>query len=250
MSMKYQIFGIHAVYAALQHTPTRIKALYVTKERRDKRINDLIAVARQQAITVQPLELNKLDKQDATQGVMAEVQAPQILSEADIPGLLHAYSAQSIAPLLLILDGVTDPHNLGACLRTADAVGVQAIICPKDKSASINNVVEKVASGAASTIPLIQVTNLARVMKQLQAEGVWLFGTSDQAQHSIYDTDLRGPMALVVGAEGAGLRRLTTEHCDHLVSIPMQGYVSSLNVAVATAVCLYEAHRQRAKSTR
>ena len=148
-------------------------------------------------------------------------------------------------PFLLILDGVTDPHNLGACLRNADAAGIDAVIVPKDNAASITAAVSKVACGAAEVMPLFQVTNLARTMKQLQQKGIWLFGAAGEANCGLYEADLKGPMALVMGAEGQGLRRLTREQCDTLISIPMTGYVSSLNVSVATGICLFEAVRQR-----
>jgi 23S rRNA (guanosine2251-2'-O)-methyltransferase len=148
-------------------------------------------------------------------------------------------------PLLLVLDGVTDPHNLGACLRSADAAGVTAVIVPKDNAASITPVVRKVACGAAEVVPFIQVTNLARTLKQLQDARVWIVGTTGEADESLYQQDLKGPIAIVMGAEGAGMRRLTKEHCDFLVKLPMAGSVSSLNVSVATGICLFEAVRQR-----
>jgi len=150
------------------------------------------------------------------------------------------------APFLLVLDGVQDPHNLGACLRSADAAGVHAVIVPRDRAVGITPVVSKVACGAAEHVPLIQVTNLARALRQLQDEGVWLLGADERAETSLFDADLKGPLALVLGAEGQGLRRLTREQCDVLISVPMAGSVSSLNVSVATGVCLFEAVRQRA----
>jgi 23S rRNA (guanosine2251-2'-O)-methyltransferase len=149
------------------------------------------------------------------------------------------------APLLLVLDGVTDPHNLGACLRSADAAGALAVIVPKDKSATLTPVVRKVACGAAEVIPLVAVTNLARTLEKLQQRGLWVVGTAGEAEVSIYDQDLTGPTILIMGAEGKGMRRLTREHCDYLVNLPMAGSVSSLNVSVATGVCLFEAQRQR-----
>jgi 23S rRNA (guanosine2251-2'-O)-methyltransferase len=148
-------------------------------------------------------------------------------------------------PLLLILDGVTDPHNLGACLRTADAAGVDAVIAPKDNSAPLNATVRKVACGAAEVVPYIQVTNLARTMKDIQGRGIWITGTAGEAEQSVYQANLTGPVALVMGAEGKGMRRLTRENCDYLINLPMAGSVSSLNVSVATGVCLFEAVRQR-----
>ena len=150
-----------------------------------------------------------------------------------------------VPPLLLVLDGVTDPHNLGACLRTADAAGVHAVIIPKDKSATLNSTVRKVACGAAEVVPLVAVTNLARALEKLRQKGLWVVGTAGDAEQTLYQQDMTGPLILVMGAEGTGMRRLTREHCDYLVHLPMQGSVSSLNVSVATGVCLFEAQRQR-----
>ena len=157
-----------------------------------------------------------------------------------MPGFLNSYSA-----FLLILDNVTDPHNLGACLRSADAAGVHGVIAPKDKAVGLTSTVSKVACGAAETVPFYQVTNLARTLKELQERGIWLYGTAGEASESVFKTDLKGPIAIVMGAEGKGLRRLTRESCDHLINIPMTGSVSSLNVSVATGICLFEAVRQR-----
>ena len=164
-----------------------------------------------------------------------------MLDEADLDAVLNKQSE----PFLLVLDGVTDPHNIGACLRTADAAGVHAVIVPKDKSAGLTATARKVACGAAESVPLIQVTNLSRTLKHLQDKGVWVIGTAGEAEQLIYQVDLKGPTALVMGAEGKGMRRLTREHCDQLVKLPMAGAVSSLNVSVATGVCLYEIVRQR-----
>jgi 23S rRNA (guanosine2251-2'-O)-methyltransferase len=167
--------------------------------------------------------------------------------EADLWAHLEALDHP---PLVLVLDGVTDPHNLGACLRSADAAGVDAVILPKDKSASVTPVVRKVACGAAETVPLHAATNLARVLKGLKERGIWLYGAAGEARSSLYAQDLTGPAALVLGSEGAGLRRLTREHCDFLVHLPMAGAVSSLNVSVATGVCLFEVVRQRTADPR
>jgi 23S rRNA (guanosine2251-2'-O)-methyltransferase len=176
------------------------------------------------------------------QGVVAEVSPSQVWGDAMLDELLDRTEG---APLLLVLDGVTDPHNLGACLRTADAAGALAVIIPKDKSATLNATVRKVACGAAEVIPLVAVTNLARTLEKLQQRGLWVVGTAGEAEQEIYDQDLSGPIVLVMGAEGKGMRRLTREHCDFLVRLPMAGSVSSLNVSVATGVCLFEALRQR-----
>ncbi|MEP1705588.1 MAG: 23S rRNA (guanosine(2251)-2'-O)-methyltransferase RlmB, partial [Marinobacter sp.] len=176
------------------------------------------------------------------QGIVAAVSESREWSEDDLLAML---SGSDKPPFLLLLDGVTDPHNLGACLRTADAVGVQAVVVPKDKSASLSPTVRKVACGAAETVPLVRVTNLARFMRTIRDEGVWLIGTAGEASSTLYQADFTGPVALVMGAEGKGMRRLTREHCDLLINIPMLGHVDSLNVSVATGACLYEALRQR-----
>ena len=176
------------------------------------------------------------------QGVVADVSPSQVWGEAMLDELLDRTEG---APLLLVLDGVTDPHNLGACLRSADAAGALAVIVPKDKSATLTPTVRKVACGAAEVIPLVAVTNLARTLEKLQQRGLWVVGTAGEAEVSIYDQDLTGPTILIMGAEGKGMRRLTREHCDYLVKLPMAGSVSSLNVSVATGVCLFEAQRQR-----
>lgn len=187
--------------------------------------------------------LDRLSGGSNHQGVIALTQAPSVLNEPQLDDLLAALRAP---PLLLILDGVTDPHNLGACLRTADAAGVDAVITPRDRSVGLTPVVCKVASGAAETVPLVQVTNLARSLRHLQdSHRVFLVGTGGEASQTLFDADLTGPLGLVLGAEGEGLRRLTRENCDLLVSLPMLGSVESLNVSVATGVCLYEALRQR-----
>ena len=175
------------------------------------------------------------------QGIVARVKAVKPLTEKDLDELLD----KTAVPFLLILDGVTDPHNLGACLRNADAAGVHAVIVPKDNSVGLTSTVSKVACGAAETIPLFQVTNLARTMRHLQDKGVWIVGTAGEAEGNVYQADLKGPLAIAMGAEDKGLRRLSREGCDSLVSIPMSGSVSSLNVSVATGVCLFEAVRQR-----
>jgi 23S rRNA (guanosine2251-2'-O)-methyltransferase len=176
------------------------------------------------------------------QGVIAGFKGSNLATEGSLDAILDAIEG---VPLILVLDGVQDPHNLGACLRTADAAGVHLVITCKDRSADITPVVRRAASGAAETLPVIRATNLARVMRHLKKRGIWLAGTSDKATESFYSTDLTGPLALVMGSEGSGLRRLTGEICDYLVSIPMAGQVESLNVSVATGICLYEINRQR-----
>ena len=236
--------GFHAVAARLKVAPDSIAELYVDAARRDARMRQLLE--RAAAVSVRPIaadapRLARLAGGTRHQGVVARVRAlPQPRSLDD---LLDALG--DAPPLLLLLDGVTDPHNLGACLRTADAAGVHAVIAPRDRAAGINATVAKAASGAADTVPYFMVTNLARTMLELKERDIWLTGTSDAAEGSIYDCDFRRPSAIVLGAEGAGLRRLTAERCDALARIPMRGAVESLNVSVACGVCLYEARRQR-----
>jgi 23S rRNA (guanosine2251-2'-O)-methyltransferase len=239
------VFGIHAVAALLERDPDSVQALMVLQGRADERLSRLLVQAGKCGIGVQTVARKELDKlvRGQHQGVVALVEVASQLGEGDLDDLLDRLG--TIPPFLLILDGVTDPHNLGACLRSADAAGVHAVIIPKDKSASLNATVRKVACGAAESVPLISVTNLARTMEWLQQRGIWITGAAGEADKELYQTDLKGPMALVMGAEGSGLRRLTREHCDQLVRIPMAGAVSSLNVSVATGVCLFEVVRQR-----
>jgi 23S rRNA (guanosine2251-2'-O)-methyltransferase len=240
-----RIHGMHAVAALLKRSPERVESLAVLRGRRDRRLEDVLAAARAQGIAVRELPREELDRlaPGVNQGVVAEVRAAAALDESHLfdellPGLAGP-------ALLLVLDGVTDPHNLGACLRSADAFGAHAVIVPRDNSAPLNATARKVASGAADAVPLVSVTNLARTLRALQDAGVWIVGAAGEAGQSITAVDLRGAVALVMGAEGSGMRRLTREHCDHLASIPMCGEVSSLNVSVATGVFLYEASRQR-----
>ncbi|MEH0831933.1 23S rRNA (guanosine(2251)-2'-O)-methyltransferase RlmB [Pectobacterium cacticida] len=239
------IYGIHAVKALLERDPQRFQEVFVLKGRDDRRLQPVIAALEAQGIVIQVANRQWLDKQaeDAVhQGIVAKVKEGRKYQENDLPALLDKLDSP---PFLLILDGVTDPHNLGACLRNADGAGVHAVIVPRDRSAQLNATVKKVACGAAETIPVISVTNLARTMRQLQERNIWIVGTAGEADHTLYQSKLTGPLALVMGAEGDGMRRLTREHCDELISIPMAGSVSSLNVSVATGVCLFEAVRQR-----
>lgn len=243
--MSEQIYGIHAVKAFLDNAPERLIEVFVLKGREDKRLTPLLTALQRYGIAVQQVNRQTLDNKaqgEVHQGIIARIMPAKELNENDLDTILAAKSA----PLLLILDGVTDPHNLGACLRTADAAGVDAVIVPKDKSAQLTATARKVACGAAETMPLIRVTNLARTMRELQARQIWIVGTAGEASENLYQTKLNGAIALVMGAEGEGMRRLTREHCDQLVSIPMAGSVSSLNVSVATGVCLFEIVRQRA----
>ncbi|MGL4458451.1 MAG: 23S rRNA (guanosine(2251)-2'-O)-methyltransferase RlmB [Plesiomonas shigelloides] len=238
------IFGIHAVKSLLESDPERFIDVFVLKGREDERMRPLLNELRRLGISIQLANRAVLDnKSDGAvhQGIVARVTEAKQYDEHDLGDLLDRVDV----PFLLILDGVTDPHNLGACLRSADAAGVHAVIAPRDRSAKLNSIASKVACGAAEHVPLISVTNLARTMRMLQERGVWLVGTAGEATHDLYHSKLTGPLAIVMGAEGDGMRRLTREHCDELISIPMAGTVSSLNVSVATGVCLFEAVRQR-----
>ena len=247
------IYGIHAVDSLLRRHPRSMQRLWVQSGREDRRISALLELARNQGVPVSRAPRKALDEkvQGRHQGVVAE-SLDEPAKEAGSPSniwsekqLLDAVSASEHPVLILALDGVTDPHNLGACLRTADAAGVDAVVVPRDKSADLNATVCKVACGAAETVPFVRVTNLSRTLQALKKLGVWLFGTAGESEKSIYDNDLSGSLALVMGAEGGGLRRLTREQCDYLVRLPMAGSVSSLNVSVATGVCLFEVVRQR-----
>jgi 23S rRNA (guanosine2251-2'-O)-methyltransferase len=246
MSQLEKIYGLHAVEALLRHHPKRVKQVWLAEGRGDPRVQVLIELAAQARVSVGQCERREMDAwiEGVHQGVVADVSPSQVWGEAMLDELLDRAEGP---PLLLVLDGVTDPHNLGACLRTADAAGALAVIVPKDKSATLNATVRKVACGAAEVIPLVAVTNLARTLEKLQQKGLWVVGTAGEAEQSLYAQDLTGPIVLVMGAEGRGMRRLTREHCDYLVRLPMAGSVSSLNVSVATGVCLFEALRQRGR---
>jgi 23S rRNA (guanosine2251-2'-O)-methyltransferase len=244
--MEQQILvGFHAVIARIRQAPDTLKTVYYDTSRRDRRMKDFIEVTQQtigrKLHQADSERLRQLAGHDRHQGVVAFAE-PASLAR-NVAELLDSLGDKK--PLIIILDGVTDPHNLGACLRVADGAGADAIVVPKDRSAQLNSTVSKVASGAAETMPFLAVTNLARSMRELQEAGVWLIGTSDEATKSLYELDLTGPVAIVMGAEGEGMRRLTKETCDELVSIPMLGAVESLNVSVASGICLYEATRQR-----
>ncbi|MBJ9999870.1 23S rRNA (guanosine(2251)-2'-O)-methyltransferase RlmB [Erwinia sp. S43] len=238
------VFGIHAVQALLDSDPQRFQEVFIQKGRDDRRLQTLVKALEAQGVVIQVANKQMLDSKSegaVHQGIIARIKPGRQYQEGDLPDLLESLES----PFFLILDGVTDPHNLGACLRSADAAGVHAVIVPKDRSAALNATAKKVASGAAEHVPLIRVTNLARTMRQLQESNVWIVGTAGEADHDLYQSKMTGPMALVMGAEGEGMRRLTREHCDELISIPMAGSVSSLNVSVATGICLFEAVRQR-----
>ncbi len=240
------VYGLHAVEGLLANIPARVALLTVTTGREDRRIAQLVQQAAAAGVPVQRVPRRELDAllPDARhQGVVASLRdtTPEP-REPELPAFLEALPGPAF---LLVLDGVQDPHNLGACLRTADAAGVHAVIVPRDRAARISPVVRKVACGAAESVPVFSVTNLARTLRLLKQAGIWLYGASDDADSGLYGADLSGPLALVLGAEGKGLRRLTREHCDYLVAIPMAGLVASLNVSVAAGVLLFEARRQR-----
>ncbi len=244
---KQFIFGIHTVLSLLQKQPERVFRLCIHEERHDKKMEMIVKLAKQHDINIDYASRQELDNMTQTanhQGVVAFCTKAHVYSESDLPSLLKSVEG---APFVLILDGVQDPHNLGACFRSADAAGVHVIIAPKDKSVGLTPVVSKVASGATETVPFIQVTNLVRALEMLKELGIWIYGAAAEATETLYQTDLSGPVAIALGAEGAGLRRLTREHCDVLLQIPMRGSVSSLNVSVATGVFLFEVVRQRLK---
>lgn len=241
------IIGIHAVRTALKHGAGRIEHLWHDKSRRDRRLRQLLHEAREAGLHIEESDKRRLDQMTGGanhQGIVAQGTMPTSRAEASLDEILGGLEH---VPLLLVLDGITDPHNLGACLRSADGAGVDAVIAPRDRSGGLTPVVCKVASGAAETVPFVQVTNLARTLRHLQeAHRLFVVGAADDAPDTLYAADMKGPLALVMGAEGEGMRRLTRQTCDQLVSLPMHGGVESLNVAVATGICLYEAVRQRA----
>ena len=238
------LYGFHAVTARLRQRPDSIRALYVASARSDARTRDLLARAKEAGCAVESADdarLTAMAGTDRHQGIVALVTAHEariglddVLAELDEPALL------------LVLDGVTDPHNLGACLRSADAFGAHAVVIPKDRAVGVNATVAKAASGAADTVPLLSVTNLARALREMKERGIWILG-ADAGGESLYTADVTGPVAWVLGAEGAGLRRLTREHCDRIVGIPLLGRVESLNVSVAAGICLFATRQQRSR---
>jgi len=239
------IGGIHAVAALLDKDPAALLELMIAREARNPRLDELAAQARAAGIAVQRAPRATLDRLAAGlrhQDVLANARVRAAADERDLPALVSAAGAQA---LLLVLDGVTDPHNLGACLRSAAAAGATAVVVPKDRSAPLNAAARKAAAGGAEAVPLVRVTNLARAMEQLRRDGVWIVGLAGEAEQSLYQRELTGPLALVLGAEGEGMRRLTREHCDFLVRIPIDAAMESLNVSVAAGICLFEARRQR-----
>ncbi len=255
MSNNQTVYGIHAVHAAVKESAQTVDTIYVTKDwQRQQRLRQLVGFIESSGLEVQvenKQELARLAGDERHQGVVARLSGgvyPKGTSCGAQQSFLSleeivAYRGQAL--LLLILDGVQDPHNLGACLRTAEAVGADAIVAPRDRAVGLTAAVRKVASGSAERVPFITVTNLARTLRQLKDEGVWLIGAAGETETGLYEQDLTGPIAIVMGGEEKGMRRLTREQCDAVVAIPMQGAIESLNVSVAAAVCLYEARRQR-----
>jgi 23S rRNA (guanosine2251-2'-O)-methyltransferase len=242
------LIGFHAVTARLRANPGSVRAVYVAAARRDRRMRELIERAEGAGIGVHAVDdarLAALAREGRHQGVVAVVDAAVAATTVD-----EVLDRLDEPALLLILDGVTDPHNLGACLRSADAFGAQAIVVPRDRAVGVTATVAKAAAGAVETVPVISVTNLARSLRELKERGVWLVGADAYAEESIFDSDLSGPIAWVLGAEGTGLRRLTHELCDRMVRIPLQGSVASLNVSVAAGVCLFATRQQRARLAR
>jgi 23S rRNA (guanosine2251-2'-O)-methyltransferase len=242
---RHFVYGLHAIGAILDRSPERLLELWMAQARDDARARALMERALAAGIRVQPVggeSLAKLVGDVPHQGAVAAVRPQKPWDEPELLGRLDEIGGP---PLLLVLDGVTDPHNLGACLRTADAAGAHAVVIPKDRAAGMDGVVRKVAAGAAEFVPVVTVTNLARVLKRLKERRVWVVGTDGEAAQTLYQADLDRPLALVLGAEGAGMRRLTRETCDFVVRIPMYGQVESLNVSVAAGVALFEARRQQ-----
>ncbi len=241
----YLIYGLHTVQMVLERSPERVLSLQLDRARHDQRLGQIRELAKQHGLSFEDTDSKTLDRRvdgAAHQGVVASVRAPVTQGDSE---LFPALERLEHPPFLLVLDGVQDPHNLGACLRTADAAGVDAVIVPRDNACGLTATVSKVASGAAEVMPFYQITNLARTLRELQERNIWCIGLAGEAESSLYDTRLDGPLALVLGAEGKGLRRLTSETCDVLASLPMLGSVESLNVSVTAGVALYEALRQR-----
>ena len=236
------LHGFHAVIARLNQRPESVRALFVAEAKQGPRVRDIVARAEAAGCPVTIADGQRLREMAGTeqhQGVVAlvDANAPRLTLE-------EVLDLAQDPPLLLVLDGVTDPHNLGACLRCADAFGAHAVIIPKDRAVGVNATVAKAASGAADTVPVITVTNLARALRDLKSRGVWILG-ADAGGESLFDADITGPVAWVLGAEGGGLRRLTRELCDRIVGIPLAGAVESLNVSVAAGICLYASRRAR-----
>jgi 23S rRNA (guanosine2251-2'-O)-methyltransferase len=245
MAERNFVYGLHAVNAALERAPQRVLELWIASARDDTRVRELKELAERVGVHVHAVTADALAKLVGEVVHQGAVVAMRPLKPWDEHDLTEALGQLTVDPLLLILDGVTDPHNLGACLRTADAAGAHAVVIPKDRSATVDGVVRKVAAGAAEFIPVASVTNLARTLEALKERGIWVVGTDGEAEKTLYSADLKRPLAMVLGAEGSGMRRLTKDKCDFLVRIPMAGHTPSLNVSVAAGIALFEALRQR-----
>jgi len=258
----HHVYGIHAVDSLLRRNPRSVATLLLQSGRGDKRVSALLELAQNQGVPVERRPRAELDAlaEGRHQGAVARLHAAasgaeeegadNLWDETRLLAHVETRADEGVEKnggpvLILVLDGVTDPHNLGACLRSAEAAGADAVVVPRDNSASLTPVVRKVACGAAEVLPVVTVTNISRTLRALKDRGVWLYGTAAEAEKSLYDSDLQGPVALVMGAEGKGMRRLTREHCDYLIHLPMAGAVSSLNVSVAAGIFLFEAVRQR-----
>lgn len=242
---EHLLFGVHAVKSALKQDASLMRVLWVIQGQRNRRVLDVVRDAERQGVRVEMLNKRAFEERVGDvrhQGIAAMSRLPAGMNEADLMALLDDLDEP---PFILVLDSVQDPHNLGACLRTADAAGVHAVVAPRDKAVGLTPVVAKVASGAAETVPFVQVVNLARCLDALGKRGIFIVGLAGEGDRELYEADLKGSLAVVMGAEGTGIRRLTAEHCDQLVRIPMLGSVESLNVSVATGVTIYEALRQR-----
>lgn len=239
------IFGYHSVISMLTHTPKHVVCVYLQNKKYDSYLQEILELTQMHSVPVKYLSRDRLSEMAYHanhQGVIATITRTSDYTEDDLEIIL---GKTNVPPLLLILDGVQDPHNLGACLRTANAAGVHAVVAPKDKACGLTPTVYKIASGAAEVTPFVQVTNLARTMRKLKELNIWIYGAAEDSTRDIYSVDLKGPVALVFGAEGEGLRRLTRELCDFMIKIPMNGIVPNLNVSVAAGVCLFETVRQR-----
>jgi 23S rRNA (guanosine2251-2'-O)-methyltransferase len=253
------LYGFHAVRTLLERSPRRLRRLRIASGRDDPRIAEILRLAQASGCAVQRADVKTLQRElgeAVHQGVVAEVEPLRPWTEDDLLAALHAATERGEAagagasgedPLLLVLDGVQDPHNLGACLRTADACGALAVVVPRDRAAQVNATVRKVAAGAAETTPVVTVTNLARTLKLCKEAGLWIVGADMAGSRPAPEVDLKGPLAIVMGAEGGGLRQLTRQHCDFIARLPLLGAVESLNVSVASGMLLYEALRQRGK---
>lgn len=239
------IFGLHAIQAALEVPVSRVTEIWLSDERQDARISALIEAAKKHGLHPNKVSKDELDEMAPDARHQGSIARCKPLSNLDESDLFKLIDESEEPPFLLILDGVQDPHNLGACMRTAEAAGAHAVVAPKDRASGITPTALKVSSGAAERLPFIQVTNLARVLRELQQKGVWLVGTSGESEVTLFEVDLKGPLGIILGAEERGIRRLTREHCDQVVYIPMHGGAESLNVSVAAGVCLFEAGRQR-----